>query len=201
MSLVAYDSSEEENAGGKTKRAKKIFIPSLREFNDDEETVRGAIRKGSNLLAMLPQPLQEKSTINKYVVPEILMRNKKPVINSKQIVKNRKVTQPTPSQGCINSAPDVSKPYDGLNNDEFRKMLTQPKERQEIVMKDSSLMKSLTEPSGAGLDIEDSVNNTCKKKHHITYLAQQAKANEERLNHEWSQSKYKRQLSRLKYGF
>lgn len=39
------------------------------------------------------------------------------------------------------------------------------------------MTKSLTDPTCAPkYEIDDPVNNTCKKKHHITYLAQQVSA-------------------------
>lgn len=62
------------------------------------------------------------------------------------------------------------------------------------------VIKAITESSATEKTIKP-VNKTCKRKHHITYLAQQAIVNEERFGEEWSQCKYKRQLSRLKYGF
>lgn len=48
---------------------------------------------------------------------------------------------------------------------------------------------------------EEDMDPAKKKRHHITYLAQQAKANEQELKATWATSKNNRMMSRAKYGF
>ena len=40
-----------------------------------------------------------------------------------------------------------------------------------------------------------------RKKHQITFLAQQAKAYEQELKNQWADSKFKRQQAKNRYGF
>ena len=47
--------------------------------------------------------------------------------------------------------------------------------------------------------VEDPVDPTKKRKHHITYLAQQARANEQELKSAWATSKSNRMMSLSKY--
>lgn len=48
---------------------------------------------------------------------------------------------------------------------------------------------------------EETVDPTKKRKHHITYLAERAKATEQELKAAWATSKNNRMMSRAKYGF
>lgn len=85
-------------------------------------------------------------------------------------------------------APEAPKPYDGLDNEAFKKLVGGSKRRRENIKlidvnedevltdKDLWLTKALTDPNMVPkeeVEEEEEVNNTCKKKHHITYLAQQ----------------------------
>lgn len=136
------------------------------------------------------------------------------------------------TQQSVEIAPEPAKPYEGLDNEAFKQLVGSTKRRKENIKlidineeevlpdKDLWLTKSLTDPNMAPkAEEEDPVNDTCKRKHHITYLAQQvfvvlfvhcnrscglflqAKANEQELQSQWSQSKYNRRLTQSKYGF
>lgn len=186
MSLVPYDSSSdsENETKPKTTTKKKVFIPPIEEFNSDDEDKRWPLKK-SSLLELLPQP--KPATILKQMIPNVVIRNER--------AKHAPSTQEN-----INIAPEVKEPYCGLKNEHFRKIINSQKKK--FTTPNVEIIKSITEPpSRVVTEIETPVNNTCKRKHHITYLAQQAKINEERFKQEWSQCKYKRQLTRLKYGF
>lgn len=127
------------------------------------------------------------------------------------------VTEETASSANISFieiAPEPEKPYDGLDNAAFKELVGSTKRRKENIKlidinedevlpeKDQWLLKSITDPSVQPQNVvDDPVNDTCKRKHHITYLAQQAKANEQELQNQWSQNKYNRRLTQSKYGF
>lgn len=201
MSLVAYDSSSESENETKHK-IKKIVIPFLREFDtDDDSDDINRSPQGSSLLSLLPLPkakqLKPLESTRRHLIPNVLVRkSKQKMATSKKICIKRH----TPLEHVdLNIAPDVEKPYEGLNNDSFRQLINSKQTVQEIPT-NLALIKAATEPTVAAED-QFPINSTCKKKHHITYLAQQARANEERLKEEWSQCKYKRQMTRLKYGF
>lgn len=114
----------------------------------------------------------------------------------------------------INIAPEPEKPYDGLDNKAFKELVGKSKrpvgniklidinEEEILPEKDLWMAKFLTDPEMAPKSkIEDPVDLTRRKKHHITYLAQQAKANEQELQNAWAASKNNRLASRAKYGF
>ncbi|XP_018574619.1 uncharacterized protein LOC108913539 [Anoplophora glabripennis] len=114
----------------------------------------------------------------------------------------------------INIAPEAEKPYNGLDNQAFKELVGRNKrpigniklidinEEEILPEKDIWMAKSLTDPEMASKPkIEDPVDPTRRKKHHITYLAQQAKANEQELQNAWAASKNSRLASRAKYGF
>ncbi|GJQ67293.1 hypothetical protein Trydic_g8194 [Trypoxylus dichotomus] len=114
----------------------------------------------------------------------------------------------------IQPDPDVKKPYEGLDNQAFKELIGANKRKVEAVDiveiaedeilcdKKIWMTKSLTDPEMAPKYIvKDPVNDTCKRKHHITYLAQQAKANEQELQNQWAQSRFTRQKTQAKYGF
>ncbi|XP_068914681.1 proline-rich protein PRCC isoform X1 [Tenebrio molitor] len=113
----------------------------------------------------------------------------------------------------VNIAPEPVKPYDGLDNAAFKELVGKSKrpvniklidinEEEIIPDKDVWLTKSLTDPDTAPkAAVENPVDPTRKKKHHITYLAEQAKANEQELQSQWSASKHTRNQTRAKYGF
>lgn len=66
------------------------------------------------------------------------------------------------------------------------------------------MRKALTDPQyqqKPSNDSDDSSNPVAKNKHHITFLAQQAKAKEQELQAQWASGNQKRQMSRAKYGF
>ncbi|XP_017771457.1 PREDICTED: uncharacterized protein LOC108558909 isoform X2 [Nicrophorus vespilloides] len=115
----------------------------------------------------------------------------------------------------VDSAPDAQEPYGGLDNEAFKQLVGSGKlhkeniklvdinEAEVLTEKDAWVTKALTDPEAnpKGTAINDPVNNTCKKKHHITYLAQQAKANEQELQNQWSASRFSRKQTQAKYGF
>lgn len=118
------------------------------------------------------------------------------------------------TQKPVDIAPEPEKPYDGLSNEAFKELVGKTKrplgnitlidvnEEEILPDKDISMIKSLTDPEIARkATCEDPVDPTRKKKHHITYLAQQAKANEQELANAWAASKNSRLASRAKYGF
>ncbi|XP_050516005.1 uncharacterized protein LOC126890892 [Diabrotica virgifera virgifera] len=114
----------------------------------------------------------------------------------------------------INIAPEPAKPYDGLDNQAFKELIGKSRrpigniklidinEEEILADKDLWMAKSLTDPEMAPRSaVEDPVDPTRRKKHHITYLAQQAKANEQELQSQWAASKNNKYASRAKYGF
>lgn len=117
-------------------------------------------------------------------------------------------------QDILNIAPEPEKPYEGLDNRAFKELVGKSKRplgniklidiNEEEIMADKDLWmaKSMTDPEMAPRAvIDDPVDPTRRKKHHITYLAQQAKANEQDLKNSWAISKNNRMASRSKYGF
>jgi len=112
-------------------------------------------------------------------------------------------------------APEPEKPYDGLDNRAFKELVGKSKKplgniklidiNEDEIKADQDLwmVKSLTDPEMMAPrgDPSDPVDPTKKRKHHITYLAQQAKANEQELKTAWASSKNNRMMSRSKYGF
>ncbi|XP_015430159.1 PREDICTED: proline-rich protein PRCC [Dufourea novaeangliae] len=64
------------------------------------------------------------------------------------------------------------------------------------------LVKALTEePVQRPVSMMGGVNSQSKKKHQITYLAQQAKAMEMELKNQWAQNRMTRKQTQSKYGF
>ncbi|KAJ8981300.1 hypothetical protein NQ317_004036 [Molorchus minor] len=129
----------------------------------------------------------------------------------KQITKVPEEIHP---QNIIDIAPEPATPYEGLDNKAFKELVGKSKrpigniklidinEEEILPEKDLWLTKSLTDPELAPKpQIEDPVDPTRRKKHHITYLAQQAKANEQELQNTWAASRNNRTASRAKYGF
>lgn len=121
--------------------------------------------------------------------------------------------EPTP-QETIDIAPEPEAPYDGLDNQAFKELVGKTKrplgniklidinEEEILSDKDLWMTKSLTDPEmAAKTKVENPVDPTRRKKHHITYLAEQAKANEQELQSTWATSKNNRLMSRAKYGF
>lgn len=132
---------------------------------------------------------------------------------SKPKPQDLKPEEEIPVAPVINIAPEPVKPYDGLDNAAFKELVGKAKrpvniklidinEEEILPDKDVWLTKSLTDPDTAAPPvIENPVDPTRKKKHHITYLAEQAKANEQELQSQWSANKYTRNQTRAKYGF
>lgn len=125
-----------------------------------------------------------------------------------------KEPEPVLTELPVDIAPEPEKPYDGLDNEAFKELVGKSKrpigniklidinEEEILPDKDLWMTKSLTDPEMAPkANIEDPVDPTRRKKHHITYLAQQAKANEQELANAWAASKNSRLASRAKYGF
>ncbi|CAH1955366.1 unnamed protein product [Acanthoscelides obtectus] len=114
----------------------------------------------------------------------------------------------------VNIAPEPEKPYDGLDNKAFKELVGRTKRpigniklidiNEEDVLPERELWmtKALTDPEmEPKKEAENPVDPTRRRKHHITYLAQQAKANEQELQNSWASSKNNRMMSRAKYGF
>lgn len=114
----------------------------------------------------------------------------------------------------LTSAPEPEKPYDGLDNTAFKELVGKTKRplgniklidiNEEEIMPDKDLWmtKSLTDPElQPKAEPEETVDPTKKRKHHITYLAERAKATEQELKAAWATSKNNRMMSRAKYGF
>ncbi|KAF2881249.1 hypothetical protein ILUMI_24929 [Ignelater luminosus] len=113
----------------------------------------------------------------------------------------------------VQLAPEVHKPYVGLNNKAFQDIVKQKQELKkrgkvihehgdEIRPEKAQWLKSLTDPRyEPKTTIQDPVNNTCKMKNHITALAQKALANDQELQLKWSENRYNRRLTQAKYGF
>ncbi|XP_066148428.1 uncharacterized protein [Euwallacea fornicatus] len=114
----------------------------------------------------------------------------------------------------FSTAPEPEKPYEGLNNVAFKELVGKVKKpmgniklidiNEEEIMPDKDLWmtKSLTDPElQPKATPEEVLDPTKKRKHHITYLAQQAKANEQEYKAAWATSKNNRMMSRAKYGF
>lgn len=174
----------------------------------------------------LPETFDEE-TWKKVCAP-----NKKP---QKRTIEEIPIDEATSSG--IEIAPDAAKPYDGLDNEAFKQLVGSSKRRRENIKlidineeevtadKDLWITKSLTDPEMVpkqqAEEDEETINNTQRRKHHITYLAQQvftslfscwcfslilfclfqAKANEQELQSQWASNKYKKSLTRSKYGF
>lgn len=132
--------------------------------------------------------------------------------------KRSKVSKYTPvmyntkANNSIDLVPSLEKNH-MLTNYDFKKLVTKSKkpksmkyidinEEDILPAKEMWMIKSLTNPLYAPKqEITDSANSNCKKKHHITYLVQQAKANEEDLKTQWAATKYTRKQTQAKYGF
>lgn len=131
--------------------------------------------------------------------------------------KQKKTVQPEEPavvEETINIAPEPEKPYDGLDNEAFKELVGKSKrpigniklidvnEEEIVPERDIWMAKSLTDPELAPKEeVENPVDPTRRKRHHITYLAQQAKANEQDLKNQWASSKNNRMATRAKYGF
>ncbi|KAI4466267.1 proline-rich protein prcc [Holotrichia oblita] len=127
----------------------------------------------------------------------------------------RPIIEETIKTDVVQSDPEVTKPYDGLDNQAFKELVGGNSKRkgeaidiveitEDEILCDKKIWmtKSLTDPEMAPkFVVKDPVNDTCKRKHHITYLAQQAKANEQELQNQWAQSRFTRQKTQAKYGF
>lgn len=135
------------------------------------------------------------------------------VCGRKKVKTTIQEPEPVP-QESIDIAPEPEEPYDGLDNEAFKELVGKTKrplgnirlidinEGEIIPDKDLWMTKSLTDPElAAKPKIENPVDPTRRKKHHITYLAEQAKANEQELQNTWAASKNSRLMSRAKYGF
>lgn len=257
---------KEEPTEKPKKQPIKITVPSLSEFDsDDEETPTKKLKidnKSCGLFALLPPP-KVTSVTTKHFVPNSVKKNinkriqdpKKitpSVLKTKEVkdtenldsedededmknlpdtfddeiwqkicgrkekrIKKPIIEIPTENADQIQLDPDVSKPYDGLDNQAFKELIGGNSKRKGEVIdiveinedeilydKKIWMTKSLTDPEMAPKFVVDNpVNDTCKRKHHITYLAQQAKANEQELQNQWAQSRFTRQKTQAKYGF
>lgn len=133
----------------------------------------------------------------------------------KKVVKDIIIEEPPViDEPKVELAPDIVAPYQGLDNAAFKELvgkksrmprnikLIDVNEEELVAEKDLWMTKSLTDPEYVPKPAEDDPSDpTKKKKHHITYLAHKAKANEQELQSQWATSKHNRMQSRAKYGF
>ncbi|XP_044270444.1 uncharacterized protein LOC123015066 [Tribolium madens] len=164
------------------------------------------ITKGSSSDIESDDDIEVPETFDDEMWQKVCGRNNKP---KPQVVKAEEV----PVTPVINIAPEPEKPYDGLDNAAFKELVGKAKRpvniklvdiNEEEILPDKEIWmtKSLTDPDSAPKPvIEEPVDPTRKKKHHITYLAEQAKLNEQEFQSQWSSSKYARNQTRAKYGF
>jgi len=124
------------------------------------------------------------------------------------VIENRSM------EPVVDAAPVTEEPYSGLDNEAFKKLvgsgalkrhnvkLIDINEEDVVAGQDIWMTKAITDPEQKPpVEVEEPINHTAKKKHHITYLAQQAKANEQELQTQWSANKYTRKQTQAKYGF
>lgn len=128
-------------------------------------------------------------------------------------VQEYKTCSPVKPTSIVQLAPEVQKPYVGLNNKAFRDMIKQKREHKgntkvtnvqedEIQLEREQWLKSLTDPKyEPQTTIPNPVNSTCRIKNHITALAQKALASDHELQLKWSENKHNRRLTQAKYGF
>lgn len=134
---------------------------------------------------------------------------KKAPPTSEEIISDPSVLGDLPEQP---EAPSLK-----LDNDAFKQLVGASKRRQipsDITITDIDesdmlektdvwMRKALTDPQylQPRSTEDESTNPVAKNKHHITFLAQQAKAKEQELQAQWASGNQKRQMSRAKYGF
>ncbi|EFA00260.1 titin isoform X2 [Tribolium castaneum] len=164
------------------------------------------ITKGSSSDAESDDDIEVPETFDDEMWQKVCGRNTKP--KPPPVVNVEEVAPPV-----INIAPEPVKPYDGLDNAAFKELVGKAKRpvniklvdiNEEEILPDKEIWmtKSLTDPDSAPKPVvEEPVDPTRKKKHHITYLAEQAKLNEQEFQSQWSASKYARNQTRAKYGF
>lgn len=114
---------------------------------------------------------------------QVCAPNKKP---QKRTITETDISYVSEARSSIEIAPEAVEPYAGLDNEAFKQLVGSVKRRKENIKlidineeevlpdKDLWLTKSLTDPDMVPKEeVEDPVNDTCRRKHHITYLAQQ----------------------------
>ncbi|KAF5303399.1 hypothetical protein FQR65_LT08241 [Abscondita terminalis] len=102
------------------------------------------------------------------------------------------------------AAPEVEKPYSGLDNKAFKELVGSSKRiphniklidiHEDAIRPDKEVwLKSLTDPNfEAETVVENDVDNTRKSRNHITALAQKALANDKELQMRWSENRFNR---------
>lgn len=199
----------------------KHFVPNVvkRNINKTNKIPKKVVSADSN------KSNEEKTTENVESDDEVDMKDLPDTFDDEmwQKVCGRKEKRPTKpvieesveTNKQIQLDPDVQKPYDGLDNQAFKELIGAANKRkdekidiveinEDEILSDKKIWmtKSLTDPEmAAKYVVKDPVNDTCRRKHHITYLAQQAKANEQELQNQWAASRFTRQKTQAKYGF
>ncbi|XP_060518053.1 uncharacterized protein LOC132696926 [Cylas formicarius] len=180
----------------KDKNKVKIMIPSLSEFKDvgEEEPGRKRIKPSEKDEEMWEKICGKSKTQTKR--------------------DHTSIHRPDVPEPVIKIAPEPNNPLDALDNKAFKELVGKTKRpmgniklidiNEEEILPDKELWmtKSLTDPEmSPKAQVGDAVDPTKRRKHHITYLAQQAKANEQELKSAWAAGKNNRIMSRAKYGF
>lgn len=229
VSYEDSDSEEESQSNSNPRSVKKgetvkIAIPPLKDYMDEEPKQRKII-KANSLLSLLPPPKSTQKTVKKFTPNVLLKKGKSPTpplnkgktletLDEKLCLKvcGRKRNPPSDSNQ-IDPKPDVEQSQTSLNNEDFRIIVRNTKRKYFetlIDIKEDELccdndivrIKTLTDPIFEPKYVTTKpVNNTCRRKHHITYLAQQAKANQQELQNQWAHNRYTRKLTQAKYGF
>lgn len=166
----------------KKRKSIRIEIPDLKSkyaSDEDEQTPKKIIKVKStkfDLLELLPTP-----------------KNASSLTSSKTEFFQKLVIRQTTKTEKATSVEDE-------NNIQI--MAPSRRAQTEVCVDRHELLKSLTDPNGATKPVVTSpVNDTCRKRHHITYLAERAKANEQELQAQWSANHQARNQTRAKYGF
>lgn len=207
----------------------KSFIPNvLTQKNRTNDSVKkpskplipDSVRKKKEIVAIKKEATKTECTENDSDDSDIEMPETydeelwQKVCGKKEVKKVIVEDKPVIEQPVINIAPEPVAPYQGLDNEAFKKLvgkrgkmprnikLIDINEDELVAEKDLWMTKSITDPECVPKKVVvDESDPTKKKKHHITYLAEKAKANAQELQGQWSASKHNRMQSRAKYGF
>lgn len=206
ISLVSYDLSDDEGATEKTQlnnkvrnKTVKITIPALLTL-EEEEVPKKRIKcdkssEQKNLLDCLPPPT--KTVLEKTVVPNKFIQEAK---NNVPIAINLDITN---NNNCI-----AGKKLTGIVK-ENNKYKTKSIEENIIEVDINNIMKSsvpelsyLPEQNlTKNVNRSDEPTSEHRRRHQITYLAYQAKQNEQQLKNQWAMTRMTRKQTQAKYGF
>lgn len=176
MSLVPYDSSSSSSENEDEVKENRAII-TISTFRKSYDTCK--IKREKREVEK-PNVLSPPKQIKQPLVPGVVLLRSKMTSKLKTVVRHKKENcNTTQAFGkSINIVPKVEEQVNVVTTHEILHL-----------------------PVDATKKMKYQTSNVSKKKHHIMYLAQQAKINQEYLNEQWSEYKYKKQMSRLKYGF